>query len=104
MKINFNSKIRFMSISIQFVWVFNGQKGRFPGAVFLNLDKAEDWIRTNSLTGVLTRYPLECGSYDWALKNGLVSKQLADRATNDFIGSFSSASFEHYHYESGERS
>lgn len=86
-----------------FVWIFNGGKGRFAGGVFSSALTAEHWIQTNQLTGVLTRYPLDVGSFDWAKQQGLVSDKLLERADSDFIGSFSSASFEHFHYENGER-
>lgn len=51
-------------ISDEFVWIFNGSKGKFPGGIFRSLEIAEVWIRSNRLTGVLTRYPLDWGSYD----------------------------------------
>ena len=87
----------------QFAWVFCGPEGRFPGGVFLSLEKAETWVAENQLTGVLTRYPLDMGSFDWARANGLVNERLLSKADPDFIGSFSSASFEHFHYENGVR-
>jgi hypothetical protein len=86
------------------VWIFSGAKGRFPGGVFSSLDLAERWIRKNKLTGVLTKYPLDIGSFDWAKANGMVS-DIAGRKPEEedqFIGSFSSASFDHFHYEQGE--
>ncbi|WP_395736540.1 hypothetical protein [Prosthecobacter sp.] len=84
-----------------FVWIFNGAKGRFPGGVFRLRDQAESWIAEHSLTGVLTRYPVDVGSYDWAVKNGHIKPK--DEHDSNFIGSFSSASFEHHHYENGLR-
>lgn len=87
----------------QCVWIFCGPKGKFPGGVFLSLEKAESWVAQNRLTGVLTRYPLDVGSFDWALSNGFVNERVLSRADPDFIASFSSASFEHYHYENGIR-
>ena len=87
----------------QFVWIFCGPKGRFPGGIFLSFSKAEAWISHNLLTGVLTRYPLDEGSFDWAQRKGLMSKKIIDSAEPDFIASFSSASFEHFHYEKGVR-
>ena len=86
------------------VWIFNGSKGKFPGGIFSRLDIAEQWIRDNQLNGVLTRYPLDIGSFDWAKAEGLVSEKLESRTDSEFIGSFSSASFEHYHYEDGGKS
>lgn len=88
-------------MATEYVWIFNGPKGKFPGGVFSQLGIAEQWIRENHLTGMLTRYPLDVGSFDWAKDNGLVSEKLDGRADSDLIGSFSSASFEHYHYENG---
>src|SRR5688572_24367025 len=87
----------------RFVWIFNGPRGHFPGGVFTSVKLAEAWIRANRLTGCLTRYPVNTGSYDWAVEQGLVNEKLAARAAADpdFIGSFSSASFEHRHYEAG---
>jgi hypothetical protein len=87
----------------QFAWIFCGPKGRFPGGVFLSLHKAESWVAHHKLTGVLTRYPLDMGSFDWAEANGFVNERLLSKADPDFIGSFSSASFEHFHYEDGVR-
>jgi hypothetical protein len=88
---------------MEFVWVFNGSRGQFPGGVFTRLEIAENWIRINHLTGVLTHYPLDKGSFDWAKENGLVSEKLNSRADSEFVSSFSSASFEHYHYEEGSK-
>ena len=88
-------------MTTEYVWIFNGAKGRFPGGVFSRIEIAEQWIRSNKLSGVLTRYPLDIGSFNWANDNGFVSDKLRARADSDLIGSFSSASFEHYHYEHG---
>jgi len=92
-------------IQIEYVWIFNGSKGRFPGGVFTELAKAEEWIATNRLTGILTQYPVNVGCLDWAIENNLTSmsqEKLAQKRTEpDFIGSFSTASQEHYHYEQG---
>lgn len=87
----------------EFVWIFNGSKGKFPGGVFKSLELAEQWISANKLTGVLTQYPLDVGSYDWAKNNNLLSKKIKSKAEPEFIGSFSSASFVHFHYEEGKR-
>jgi hypothetical protein len=83
------------------VWVFKGPGGPFPGGVFSTLAAAEAWIARHSLTGILTAYPLDRGVHEWAVEQGLFrpDKPLDARA----IGSFSSASQEHYHYEDGSR-
>ncbi|MCW5968340.1 MAG: hypothetical protein KIT57_07485 [Blastocatellales bacterium] len=84
------------------VWVFNSAGGRFPGAVFTSKLLANEWIKANRLTGTLTAYPLDIGIYDWALSNGYFSIKRDEQLTPEFIGKFTSASQEHYHYEDGE--
>jgi hypothetical protein len=85
------------------VWVFNGAGGKFPGAVFSRKELAEQWIKLNKLTGTLTAYPLDICVYDWAVNNGYFSPKADEHRTPEFIGKFSSASQEHYHYEDGSR-
>ena len=84
------------------VWVFNGARNKFPSAVFADLSKAQDWIRRNKLTGTLTAYPIDQGIYEWAINKGYFRPRGEDQKTASFIGNFSSASQEHYHYENGE--
>jgi len=85
------------------IWVFNGEDGRFPGGVFSSRERAEAWIRSRSLTGVLTAYPLDEGCFDWALREGLITGRARERGDEPaFVGSFSSASQDHFHYENGE--
>lgn len=79
------------------VWVFNAPRATFPGAVFSS--QARTWIAHQRLTGILTAYPLDEGVYDWATRQGLFP---ADKpASAAFIGSFTSASQEHYHFHEG---
>jgi hypothetical protein len=85
------------------VWVFNGINSRFSGGVFTCIEMAETWIKNNKLTGVLTRYPLNQGIYDWAIENSSFTPTKDKHASPDFIGGFTSASQIHFHYESGER-
>ena len=85
----------------QLVWVFNSSKGRFPSAVFSKKELANEWIRLHKLTGILTAYPIDIGVYDWAVRKGYFSPNREDQASPEFIGRFSSASQEHYHYEDG---
>lgn len=83
------------------VWVFNGAEGRFPSGVFENKSDAEIWIKTNSLTGILTKYPVGISAYDWAIMNGHF-KVKSDRDSSPlFIQRFSSAAQEHMHFENG---
>lgn len=90
------------------VWIFNGSGSRrFPGGVFSTLEKAEQWIVKNRLTGVLTAYPLDEGCLDWAVAHnctGLSKDKWPSKLSDpEFIGSFSTASQEHFHYEAGHR-
>jgi len=92
-------------LSDQQVWVFNGIGGQFPGGIFSDLDMAQNWIAQNKLTGVLTAYPLNEGCFDWAVANdctNLSQAKLAIKAVDpNFVGSFSTASQEHYHFNNG---
>jgi hypothetical protein len=85
------------------VWVFNGDGGRFAGGIFTSRDRAETWISDNKLNGLLTRYPLDVGVYEWAIAAGLFTAKKPDHSTARFIGSFTTASQTHDHYEHGER-
>ncbi|HVG41437.1 MAG TPA: hypothetical protein VM888_07475 [Chitinophagaceae bacterium] len=84
------------------IWIFNGVGGRFPSGVFSEKETAEIWIKKNMLTGVLTLYPVDQGNYDWAVATGVFTPKNEKEKSSVFIGSFSSASQEHYHYEDGE--
>jgi hypothetical protein len=84
------------------VWVFNGARSQFPSGVFSERKLAEAWIKGYKLTGVLTAYPLDTGVYTVALGKGWFKPKSEDQRSPEFIGRFSSASQEHYHYETGE--
>ncbi|MGN7721768.1 DUF7710 domain-containing protein [Chitinophaga sp. 22620] len=88
---------------LEYVWVFNGENSRFSSGIFKNIEKAEEWIFTNKLSGILTKYPLDIGVYDWAIQNGFFSVKKEDQKQPAFIGKFSSGSQEHFHYENGIR-
>jgi hypothetical protein len=87
----------------KFIWVFNGQRSSFPSGLFFALETAESWISQHKLTGVLTKYPCDRGVYDHAIDAGLFAPKTEAQRTPTFIGAFSSAAFEHYHYEDGVR-
>jgi hypothetical protein len=84
-----------------FIWIFNGPKASFPSCVFTARETAEAWIREQGLSGMLTAYPVDCGTYQWAVGMGYFSPQREDQRSAEFIQQFSSASLEHYHYENG---
>ncbi len=85
------------------VYVFQApNNGRFCSGVFSTKEKAEEYIKKYSLTGVLTVYPIDEAVYDWAIRMGFFKPKKENQLTSEFIGGFSSASQEHFHYENGE--
>lgn len=84
----------------QFVWVFNGG-GAFPSGVFSTRETAEAWINKHGLTGVLTKYPLDEGAWDWAVREGHFKPHREDQKTPRFIQRFACGQ-EHYHYGDDE--
>ena len=84
---------------ISSVWVFNAAQSSFPSGVFTCMEIAESWIVANQLTGTLTEYPLNQGTYDWAVANHLFKPTKPNHTTPNFIGRFTSASQKHFHYE-----
>jgi len=89
------------------IWVFNGARSRHSGGIFESLDIAEKWVRNNRLSGMLTKYPLNTGVFEWADENNLIrmreGKLEEKRKDPIFIGGFTTAAMEHYHYEEGEK-
>ena len=84
------------------VWVFNGRGGRFPSGVFATRGAAEEWISKHQLSGTLTRYPVGIGVYDWAIANGQFKPKKPEHRQAEFIGKFTSAGMEHYHFDDEE--
>jgi hypothetical protein len=84
------------------VWVFNGEGGKFPSGVFSTLEKGELWVAQNKLTGILTLYPLDIGAHAWAVSKGYFIPKKPEQESPNFIGRFSDASQEHYHYRNGK--
>jgi hypothetical protein len=87
------------------VWIFNADHAMFPGGAFTERSTAEGWIALHGLSGALSAYPLDEGCYDFAVRNNLISaRALAEQKGNPkFVGGFSSASLDHFHYEQGRR-
>jgi frataxin-like iron-binding protein CyaY len=87
------------------VWVFNGENTQLSGGIFEKYEDANSWIKHNKLTGILTKYPLNKGVFDWAEENDLINmkKEKIELKRNDpwFIGGFTTASMEHFHYKNG---
>ena len=84
------------------VWVFQAPGANFASGVFADLADAEHWIAAHRLTGTLTKYPVGIGVYEWCIARGTFKPKKPGDSTPAFIGSFSSAYQEHYHYENGE--
>jgi hypothetical protein len=87
--------------STEFVWVFAGARSTLSSAVFTDKKTADAWISGHRLSGMLTKYPLNTGIYDWALKANKFIPKRDDQKTPEFIGRFTCAYLEHYHYENG---
>jgi hypothetical protein len=83
------------------VWVFCAPEAIFPAGVFTEQQLADAWIKKHSLTGTLTEYPLNIGLYEWAISKGYFKPKYPSHHKAKFIGRFSSAYLEHYHYENG---
>jgi hypothetical protein len=83
------------------VWVFNGSRGSFPSGVFSTRERAEAWIATHRLTGLLTMYRLDVGAWDWAMQNGRFTPKKPEHTTAQFIGRFAGGDV-HVHYEDGQ--
>ncbi len=85
----------------QTVWIFNAANSRFSGGAFTSQKNAESWIAANKLTGVLTEYPLDIGVFDWAVSSGTFTPKPGKDITAEFVGGFTTASQQHFHYENG---
>jgi hypothetical protein len=89
------------------IWVFHGANGKYSSAVFSTLKLAEKWIIKNRLNGMLTKYPLDQSVFDWAIENNMHNikpEKVEEKASNSvFVGSFTTASQEHHHYQDGLR-
>ena len=85
----------------EYIWVVVGSRAQFPCGIFIEKEKAIIWIGKHAISGILTRYPVNEGLYDWSIDNGLFNPQRDDQRTAEFIGRFSCASLEHYHCEDG---
>ncbi|HNY31596.1 MAG TPA: hypothetical protein PKO15_11970 [Fibrobacteria bacterium] len=87
----------------EFVWVFLGNGAANCGGVFSILADAERWIVKHKLSGVLTKYPLGMGVWEWAQTMKYFTPKNERHYAPNFIGGFTSASMEHFHYQEGCR-
>lgn len=85
----------------EMVLVFCGENSRFPIGVFRSRPAAEAWIARHQLSGILTRYPVDVGVYEWAVQNGTFVPKCPEHESARFIAGFTSASLEHTHFLNG---
>jgi hypothetical protein len=89
------------------VWIFHASEARFAGGVFEDVASAESWIEKHRLTGLLTAYPVGESCLDWAIRTGslgMKEEKLKQKSADPaFVGGFTSAAQDHFHYEDGKR-
>jgi len=83
------------------VWVFDGNNSHFPSGIFRNKDTAIEYIKKYKLSGTLTEYPLGISVYDWLIQEGRWHPKKPHESTPEFIGRFTDARQDHYHFENG---
>jgi hypothetical protein len=86
------------------VWVFNGNRNRFPSAIFASQAQAERWIAEQRVTGTLTVYPVHVSAYEWAVSAGVFVPRTPAHESPDYVANFSSASQHHFYFEHGQPS
>jgi hypothetical protein len=84
------------------IWVYNAPRAMFPCAVFDTKQKAVEWILKNKVSGCLTLYPLNKSVYDWAIEEQCFVPKKSEHFERNYIGSFTSASLTHFHFEFDE--
>lgn len=89
------------SVPGEWVWLFHGESAFTVSGVFTSREKAESWIRQYGLSGILTRMPMDVSAYAWAVREGVFTPKQPSQESGKFVGGFTSASLEHYHYENG---
>lgn len=93
--------VKFIMNNPQSVWLFQGEQASFASAVFSDKFNAMAWIAENSVSGILTEYPIDICAYDWAVKNEFFVAKKEHHQTSAFKQNFTSASQAHYHYKDG---
>lgn len=88
----------FASVLALPVWIVEA-----GGGVFSSMALAEQWISRWALSGLLTKYPLDTGAYDWAIAHQQFLPKKPEHTSGKFVGSFVGAWMEHPHYENGCR-
>jgi hypothetical protein len=84
------------------IYVFMGESAQFPSGAFMSFDLAKEWIEKYTLSGVLTKMPIDIGIYDWAISMEYFEPKREYQKEGKFIQKFTSASLEHWHFENGK--
>lgn len=84
------------------MYVFIGEGSNFPAGIFTTLENAKEWIEKYSLNGILNKYPIDIGIYDWAIKEDFFTVKNEHQKQSKFIQRFTCASMEHFHFEDGK--
>jgi hypothetical protein len=85
------------------VWIFLADRGHWPSGVFSSREAAFQWIAEHHLTGMITKYPVDAGVYDWAVTTGAFRPSKPQHSSSEFIGGFTTAAQEHEHFSDGIR-
>ena len=86
---------------VKTVWVFNGEYSRLPSGIFSTKESAVRWIEANGLSGTLSEFPIDVGTYDHAIQNGLFTPKKLHESEPGFIASFSPRLY-HDHWTDGK--
>ncbi len=84
------------------VYLFKADGAVFTSAVFSSFKIAQTWICENSLSGLLTEYPVNISTYDWAIKKGYFKVKNVIDISPVFMGSFVSAYQAQWHFKHGK--
>jgi hypothetical protein len=82
-------------------WVFVADGATLPSGIFTNRNAAINIIQKYKLSGLLTKYPIDMLVYEWCINNYYFAPKSNHQTSSKFIGRFTSASLEHYHFEDG---
>jgi hypothetical protein len=88
-------------MSLDWIWVFEGDGSTGCQALFTDKEKAEEYIAQYSLSGLLQKTPVNKSIYDWVVEQGWFTPKKEHHKTSTFVQTFTSAYLEHYHYEDG---
>jgi hypothetical protein len=83
------------------VWVFMGERGAYPMAIWSSLDEAHKYIHDELLSGSLTRYEVDVPVYQWAINSGKFKPTKDQHRSLKFRQTFNNQYQEHYNFRDG---